>query len=376
MPRYRFPIALVLSLALPGTALAGRPALIIPTNPATVIETLPRGYASIMPRTSTGGKPAPVSEIGQLLEVSARTGDARLAARAQALLDRYPATDKSPQILHLRAFSAQHRHDFTGALRFLDEAIAREPRDGDARLSRAQVHLVQGRLDLARADCVALAFGVDSGRGLLCIAALSLRRGNLGVAASLVDRWLAQAAAADPSREYVLVMRAEIASRAGAPDADAWFAKALAAAPADVRVLAAAARHLRATGRSAEVMKLLSNASSDGLQLQRALAAHSARLPQAAALADAQGRRYQLAHELGSQPEMRDEAEFLLTLRGNAPAALALAVRNFTQQRDYEDVSVLRRAAAAAGRPQALAGLQAWAASQQVSLTPVPGSAR
>ena len=372
MSRFRFLLALLV-LILPAPSRAARPVFVVPGSPSAVIEILPRGYATIMPRASTSGKPAPFSEIGQLLEVSARTGDARLAARAQALLGHYPATDKSSQLLHLRAFSAQHRHDFAGALRFLDAAIMQEPRDGDARLSRAQVYLVQGRLDLARADCVALAFGVDSGRGLLCIAALSLRRGNYKVAASLADRWLAQVAPADPSREYVLVMRAEIASRAGSPDADAWFAKARAAAPEDVRVLAALSRHLRATGRCADVLRLLSAATSDGLQLQRALAAQAARLPQAGALADAQGRRYQLAHQLGTQPEMRDEAEFLLTLRGNALAALALAQRNFTQQRDYEDVSVLRRAAAAAGRPEALADLQAWARSQKVPLSADPG---
>ncbi|MEO6263874.1 MAG: hypothetical protein ABIO58_02735, partial [Luteimonas sp.] len=95
--------------------------------------------------------------------------------------------------------------------------------------------------------------------------------------------------------------------------------------------------------------------------------------PSAPALIEAQGRRYALAHALGSQPEIRDEAEYMLTLRGDAASALALAMRNFENQRDYEDVNLLQRAAKAAGRPDALEPMQAWARSQQLDLPPLPG---
>ena len=102
--------------------------------------------------------------------------------------------------------------------------------------------------------------------------------------------------------------------------------------------------------------------------MQRALAAHAAGTPDATILADAQGRRYALAHEVGTQPELRDEAEYLLTLRGDADGALALAQRNFMNQRDYEDVDLLLRAATAASRTDVVAGTKAWAASQGIRL--------
>ena len=54
--------------------------------------------------------------------------------------------------------------------------------------------------------------------------------------------------------------------------------------------------------------------------------------------------------------------------------ALDLALRNFADQRDYEDVDVLRRSALAARRPDALQPLQAWAATQGLSLAPVDGA--
>lgn len=363
----KFVFAFLVSALLPNAAAAARPPLLVPSSASAVIEQLPRGYALLAPRKQT--LPAlRVADVERMLAVAARTGDARLATRAQALLDRIPVTDASPPVIRAKAFSAQHRHDFPAALRLLDSLVAQQPRDGDARLARAQIHLVQGRLDLARADCAALALGVDSGRGLICIAALSLRQGRLPQAASVSERWLAQASPGDPSRLFVLLMRGEIASRSGAGDAMSWFGQALALAPDDVRVLAATSRHLRRAGRHAEVLKLLVNASSEGLQLERALAARAAGVPQAQALADAQARRYRLAHVMGSAPEMRDEAELLLTLRGDSAAALVLALRNFGQQRDYEDVDLLQRAAHAAGRPDALGGMQAWATSQKLDL--------
>ncbi|HJW47039.1 MAG TPA: hypothetical protein VJ484_11195, partial [Lysobacter sp.] len=156
---------------------------------------------------------------------------------------------------------------------------------------------------------------------------------------------------------------------AGDADADARFRRALAAAPDDVRTLAAYARFLRHAGRHREAATLLTaHTDHDGLQLQCALAAQRSDPTQAAALAAAQARRYALAHALGSEPELRDEAEFLLALRHDPVAALELAQRNFRTQRDYEDVDILQRAALAAQRPQALGPLQAWAQSQRLSL--------
>lgn len=91
-----------------------------------------------------------------------------------------------------RAYTAQHRHQFDAAAGLLDRVIHDQPRDAEARLSRAHILLVQGHLDRARHDCTVLAFGVDASSGQLCTAALALRSGDHGAAARLLDRWLAQ----------------------------------------------------------------------------------------------------------------------------------------------------------------------------------------
>jgi len=358
-------------LWLPMLAQAQRPPAVVPASADTVLERLPRGYAALAP--AIAGAKVSMSDVQQLLTTAARTGDARLATRAEGLLSRFPANTRDTGILKARAFSAQHRHDFASALRLLDAVIRIDPRDADARLSRAQIQLVQGRIALARSDCAALALGVDADHGLICVASISQRMGDTAHASALLDRWLVQGAQDPGFRRYVLVMRAEAAARTH--DADDWFRRALAMAPDDVRTLASYARYLRANGRPREVLTLLATApESDGLQLQRALAAHAARSPDAQRLAKAQQRRYELAYAAGGEPELRDEAEFLLTLRNDAAGALKVALRNFESQRDQEDVDILRRAAFAAKRPDALRPLYSWAKSQQLPLSPGPES--
>lgn len=382
---------------LAGLAIAGlppvhsasvqRPPAIVPAGEDVVIERLPRGYARLLPVATPTSAVAraralpSLPQVQQLLATAARTGDARLAARAEGLLARFPASTQSPQVLRARAYSHQYRHDFASAADLLDALIERDPRDADARLARMQINLVRGELARARADCAALVLGIDAGSGMLCVSMLALRSGDYATAADAADRWLRAGNISDQTQRdrqrHALLLRAEIAARARAADADAWFRRALAVAPDDVRTLAAYARYLRGMSRDRDALALLANApDSDGLQLQRALAAKRGDPRQAVALVAAQSRRYALAHALGSEPELRDEAEFLLSLRGDPDAALALAERNFRTQRDHEDVDLLQRAAIAANRPEALAPLRAWAAAQRLALPPMAAGTR
>lgn len=363
----------LLILLVPFAASAQRPKAFVPTDPDTVIERLPRGYAALLPAPKTSAPRSMLEQANGLLAAAARTGDARLASRADALLSRFPANDARTEVLRLRAFSAQHRHDFAEAGRLLDRWIARDPRAGDARLARAQIHTLGGRLDAARADCAALVLGVDAGDGMLCVAMLSMRQGQYPAAASAVGRWLAQNADGDrDGLRHALTMRGEIAARAGDRGAERYFRDALALVPEDVRTLAAYARFLRGAGRFRDVDALLrGHPGHEGLQLQRALALRETDPAEAGVIAGNLARSYATARSLGREPELRDEAELLLAFRRDPQAALALAQRNFRDQRDVEDVDLLMRAAAAARRPDALLPLRTWAAAQRL---PLPAS--
>ena len=86
-------------ILLPLTALADRPPALVPRDAATVIEKLPRGYAALTPVAAN--QPVSMAQVQQLLGTAARSGDARLAARAAGLLDRFPANDRSPDVLRV-----------------------------------------------------------------------------------------------------------------------------------------------------------------------------------------------------------------------------------------------------------------------------------
>ncbi len=268
----------------------------------------------------------------------------------------------------MRAAAAQHRHDFSAAAALLDQALALDARDVGARIARAQIYLVQGRIDDARKDCITLALGVDVSFGTLCAASVAMRKGELDQAALLVDRWMDQDQGDLEIRRNVLVMRGDIASRAGDADADKWFEAALQLRPGDVRTLGAYARHMNHVRRHAAALALLAKApAAEGLELQEAVAALASGHPDGHRMAADLARRYATTRAVGMLPELRDEAELELAM-GNRERALELALLNFRSQRDYEDTELLVRAAAAVDRPEALAAARAWARRESVEL--------
>ncbi|MGH8032410.1 MAG: hypothetical protein ACREO8_08625, partial [Luteimonas sp.] len=99
--------------SLPGaSAIAGtgRPAAIIPPTAGTVLEHLPRGYSKLLPTRPSASATAPeaLAEAERLYAAAASTGDMRLSARADALLQRIPPATPSASLLRARAFGAQH----------------------------------------------------------------------------------------------------------------------------------------------------------------------------------------------------------------------------------------------------------------------------
>lgn len=370
-----FLLSFSLLLLFPHVAMAQRPPLVIPNNPAVVLEKLPPGYRGFSAPILPGDALLPRAQA--MLDAAARTGDTRLSTRAHTLLERLPANvANSPDGLKAQAFSAQHRHDFDQSRALLSQVLARDPGDGGALLGQAQVNIVQGNLNQARSNCARLALRVDANLGIVCIAALQMRMGDDAGAAPLVDRWL-DGGSRDPGlTRFVLVMRGEIASRLAEPDAGQWFERALAQDPDDIRTRLAFARHLRHAHQPQQALAVLARATdSDTVLLQRALAAREARTADAAILAAQLGKRFALARQTASATELRDEAEYHLILRSDPAKGLQLALENFKTQRDREDVELLQRAAHDAGRADALDGLRTWAQGERLPLGKGRGTA-
>lgn len=350
-------------------AAAARPPAFLPARGDDVVETIPASYRTVS-RHRIAPAPPTVDDVSTMIALAQRSGDARIAARAEAAVSHWPRTGAPLQVVLARAWLAQHRHDFASSMALLDAAVEQDERAHAARFMRAQVNLVRGNITAARSDCVAVALagGIDEAR--LCAASVATRLGRHDEAARLLDARPIEPGGDAGLARYAGMLRAEIAARAG-EDAAPRFERLVAEAPDDVAVLAAHARHLRTSGRAGEALELLqAHRSHDRLLLESALAARAARDPQAAVLAAQIEARYAQARQLELEPELRDEAEYWLLLGGDPARAYALARRNAVTQRDVEDVAILRAAGAASGIADPLSPLRSWAARESVPLGP------
>jgi hypothetical protein len=91
------------------------------------------------------------------LELGRVTGDPRCTGYAQGALIPWWDLKRAPQaVLVLRATLRQRMHEFGAALADLTTVLRTNPRDVQARLTRATLLQIQGSYDSARNDCRAL----------------------------------------------------------------------------------------------------------------------------------------------------------------------------------------------------------------------------
>jgi hypothetical protein len=285
------------------------------------------------------------------------SADPRRYGQAQAALTPWWSDAAPPEEAHvLRAVIRQALHDFPGALADLDAILARTPRNGQARLSRAFVRMVVGDLAGAAEDCRAIPRQVGVLPAAACRAradalAGSAQRGYLGLSRALdLDD------GAEPAiRRFALLVLADIAAGlARLDEAGRWLAEAAEMGPADVPLLVAIADHELETGRTAKVLPLLDGkGDADVLLLRRAIAARRVGDPRLAEWSAILKERFAAGKAAGAALHLREEARFRLEVEGDAETALALAVENWRTQKEPADARLVLQAADAAGEPEA-----------------------
>jgi hypothetical protein len=414
--RRRLLACLALLLAAAGPAVQAAPRT--PTDDHEVVERLPARLPGAGPRRAAAAQrqalqEAPATKLPlalalarQAIEQARASGDPRDWGQAQAALAPWWAADAPPPAVRLlRATIRQGQHDFAAALADLDALLAATPTAGDAaptlrraawrgrasaddalawraqaELTRASIHQVQGRYDLARQGCERLAGPDYAALGTAvatparaCLAELGQLQGRTG--ARQADAQLAAlGAASDP---WLALLRAELAQRSGRPGADALFRAATAGPQPSIYALAARADWLLDQGRAREAARLLAGRdAADALMLRRVIAER--RLLGARAVpdgfppglqrdvADLQA-RFEAALVRGDRSHAREQARFALDVLGDATTALALAQANWAWQREPADALLLLRAAVAARQPAAAEPVQQWATAQGFS---------
>jgi len=291
--------------------------------------------------------------LAQLYIKQARTtGDLRFLGYAEAVLGPWIGPDTtSADALVLHATVLQSRHDFSDALKVLDRARALRPDDAQSWLTSATVLRVLGEYEQSTAACERIAEPVVT---QLCRQGVKGLSGDLAAAYAAIQQIDSQGMPPE-ERAWRDSELGEMAVRLGRDvEAEHWFQNGLRASPRDFYIRAAYADLLLRNGRAHEVLVLLEGCESLEPLLLRITSAQkilrdpafeqsSARLA-AAFAAEAQR---------GDGVHRREEARFLLDIRGDPRAALAAALKNWKVQREAEDVLVLLRAARAAGLPEA-----------------------
>lgn len=356
-------VLLYLALGV-GIAAAGEP--YSPPSDDTVLARLPAAdaIAKLAPlQAAVSAQPQALRPALRLarayIELARDKADPRFLGYAEATLAPWPE-DAPPQLLVLRATIAQSRHHFDQALALLNRALAAEPGNAQALLTRAIIHQVQGRLTAAAEDCQRLNRRTSALVTTICRTGVASLRGRLEPAYQRLRKALAAAPEAPPNiRVWGLTLLGEMAVRLGKPEAaEAHFRGALTLDPGDVYLLAAYADLLLARGDNEAVLELLrGHESQDVLLLRLALAGDDS----------AAGRRWQrmlearfeAAARRGLNTHRREHARFLLA-QGDIQRALKLARANWQVQHEPADIRILLRAARAAGRPEAAQPALEW----------------
>lgn len=295
------------------------------------------------------------------IERGRRASDARQFGQAEALLQPWAHLPAPPAELRvLRSALARWRHAFDAARIDLDAAIAATPSHSQARLDRANLNLVQGRIAEARTDCEKLAALAPTLVAHVCLAAAEASAGRLEASYRRLRVLLAtQTGGAVDEKIWAIGLSADLAERLGHDaEAEQLYREALNLGQGkDLPTqLALADLYLRQE-RGGEVLELLRHLPDiDTVLLRRAAASASDvrknLLDQVEESLQADQRRNGTLH-------LR-EATQLALLRGDAGAALELASANWRDQREPLDVLLLAQAAHAAGKPGLPEVLQRW----------------
>ena len=278
--------------------------------------------------------------------------------------------DAPADVVLIRATLRQQRHEFGAALSDLNELIAADSGNAQARLTRAVVLMVQGQPQQALHDCTALIGYASVLVATTCVAQSRSLTGHNDAAQSAMSAMLNTGSArATVAAEVVwaLTVAAEIAQRNMAPAAaETWFKTALrlmnASATNDPYLLTAYADFLLSRNRAAEVPSLLAEHKSIDSALLRLAFAESV-LGETEALdrhLQMLQARFDATRARGDTVHLREEAMFELRLREDLETALKLAQRNWKTQREPVDARLLMECALAADQAEAARPALDW----------------
>lgn len=365
--------AIALFLLIGGGAVRALASPYVPGDDQTILERVPARSAleRLAPlRQAVASQPADLLAAQTLaqgyIDIGRRNGDPRFVAYAESVLMPWMTRPQPPEhVLVLQATALQYLHQFDAALALLDRAVALEPLDGQAWLTRAALLELQGRYADARVACARLARAADSSIALTCLKSVEGRNGHLTSSYESLRAFSSMNFRASGAvRSWTLSVLAEMAERLGdGAAAETDLKGALSVAPDDPYLKATYSDLLLSLERPAEVIPLLRDSEAqDALLVRLAIAGKRAGSPEAARWASMYEERMQGAERDRDYTHLREQAMFLLEVRRDIRAAVKLAAANWGVQREPADLRLYVRAAQLAGSGADQAAISSWLA--------------
>jgi Tfp pilus assembly protein PilF len=346
-----------------------------PTDDAEVLERLPTaGDASLRQLRRLHADLAQQPQNLRLalrvaaadIDVARTRSDPRYNGYAEAALGPWlAAPNPPPAVLVLRATLRQSRHDFAAALSDLDAVLAADPRNAQARLTRAVILQVEGDYTEALGSCLSLALLAETLVTETCAQSVRSLNGNAKAARERLEAALDRASPAANAqvRLWALTVLGEIDARLGDGEKAERSFRAALSLGRDSYLLGAYADFLLDAGRPEEVVTLLrEDALVDPLLLRLALAEQRLGMPALQSHVADLSERFAANRRRGDTSHRREEARFALHLLKDPAQALRLAEANWAQQREPWDARILLEAALAAETPRAARPVLDWLA--------------
>lgn len=356
-------VALVTALAME-TTLAAPAAIETEFDDQDILITLPS--EALTPNAPPDSAPALADQVQAFLLQARSQGDPRYLGYAQALFERWPESRMTDRLKILRATLNQSLHHFEPAREelsdILKESNSNRQQVTQARLTLANLELVQGHYKSARSHCRQLA---DDFPGLIaasCLAQVEARTGHAETAYQSLHAQTRRAPASDTTdRIWALGTLADIAAQLGRPEAEQHWRQVLTLAPDDLYTRAQLADWLLERGENEAVIRLTESYEQvDSLAVIRAIAMKRHKHTDAGRLSAMLEERFTEARWRGTLLHQRDLARYALDIEGNAETALTHAQANWQDQREPLDTRLLLRAAESAGNDSVLADVRTW----------------
>lgn len=290
---------------------------------------------------------------------SRATGDLRFLGYAEATLAPWLTQSAPlPAALVLHATILQSRHSFAASLQELDRAVAAQPDNAQAWLTRATVLRVLGHYTEAMASCDHLENRTEGAVTRLCKESLRSLTGHLSSAYAAIISLQSQGLP-EAVRAWRYSELGEMAERLGRDvEAEHWFVEGLRYAHEDLYIRAAYADLLLRHGRDTETLRLLGDyRSMEPMLLRVAIAEKQTGAGQAAGTDALLSNAFTVEALRGDAVHRREQARFLLDVEQQPAQALLAAEENWGVQREPDDALILLRSAAAAHRPDRAAAV-------------------